>query len=143
MVIDTNVLLYAVDSLSEFNSGCARFIERRRTDSPTFLPLGVCYEFLRVCTHPRFSGNYRTIAEASAFIGELLSLPNHSILMPTDRRFAVLCQTLDEIPELRSNIMHDVHTAVLMRENGIREICTRDTDFYRFPFITVVDPLRQ
>jgi len=37
--------------------------------------------------------------------------------------------------------MHDVHTAVLMREHGIREICTRDTDFHRFPFLKVIDPV--
>ena len=28
-----------------------------------------------------------------------------------------------------------------MREHGISRICTRDTDFRRFPFLTVVDPL--
>jgi hypothetical protein len=31
------------------------------------------------------------------------------------------------------------HTAILMREHGIREIYTRDTDFHRFPFLRVVD----
>jgi len=39
--------------------------------------------------------------------------------------------------------MHDLHTAVLMREHGISRICTRDTDFLKFPFLTVVDPLQQ
>jgi hypothetical protein len=28
-----------------------------------------------------------------------------------------------------------------MREHGIREICTRHTDFHRFPFLEVRDPL--
>jgi predicted nucleic acid-binding protein len=32
--------------------------------------------------------------------------------------------------------MHDAHTAVLMREHGIRTIFTRDSDFHRFPFST-------
>jgi predicted nucleic acid-binding protein len=31
---------------------------------------------------------------------------------------------------------------VLLREHGIARICTRDADFHRFPFLTVVDPLR-
>ena len=34
-----------------------------------------------------------------------------------------------------------VHAAVLMREHGISRICTRDADFRRFPFLTVLDPL--
>ena len=38
--------------------------------------------------------------------------------------------------------MHDLHTAVLMRENDVDQICTFDRDFRRFPFLTVVDPLR-
>jgi predicted nucleic acid-binding protein len=29
-----------------------------------------------------------------------------------------------------------------MREHGIRRIYTRDTDFHRFAFLEVVDPLR-
>ena len=34
---------------------------------------------------------------------------------------------------LRGNLFHDLHTAVAMRENGVSRICTRDTDFHRFP----------
>ena len=48
---------------------------------------------------------------------------------------------VDELPHLKGSIMHDLHTAVLMREHGIKEICTRDTDFYRFPFLKVIDPV--
>ena len=38
--------------------------------------------------------------------------------------------------------MHDLHTAVLMRENGVDRICTFGRDFLRFPFLKVVAPLR-
>ena len=44
-------------------------------------------------------------------------------------------------PHLRGNIVHDLHTAALMREHGIRDIYTRDSDFSRFPFVKVIDPL--
>ena len=54
----------------------------------------------------------------------------------------MLAQTLEEIPEARGNLIYDVHTAVLMREHGIRRICTRDADFQRFPFLEIVDPLQ-
>ena len=50
--------------------------------------------------------------------------------------------TLGELPDVRANLIHDLHTAVLMREHGIARIYTRDTDFHRFPFLDVVDPLR-
>ena len=62
--------------------------------------------------------------------------------MATERHAAVLAQTLAEMPDMRGNLFHDLHIAVLMREHGVSRICTRDTDFHRFPFLTVVDPLQ-
>jgi predicted nucleic acid-binding protein len=43
-------------------------------------------------------------------------------------------------PNFRGNLIHDAHTAILMREHGIDKICTRDADFHRFSFLEVVDP---
>jgi len=44
---------------------------------------------------------------------------------------------------LAGNLLHDAHTAILMREHGIGRICTRDTDSNQFPFLEVIDPLKQ
>ena len=38
-------------------------------------------------------------------------------------------------------LVHDFHTAVLMREHGVATIYTRDVDFRRFGFLEVIDPL--
>lgn len=62
--------------------------------------------------------------------------------MPMPRHTAILQGVLEELPDIRGNLVHDLHTAVLMREHGISRIHTRDTDFHRFPFLRVVDPLR-
>ncbi len=51
-----------------------------------------------------------------------------------------LGSVLTEIPHLSGNLMHDAHTAVLMREHGVQRIYTRDTDFHRFPFVEPIDP---
>lgn len=61
--------------------------------------------------------------------------------MPTERHAQVLADVVTEVSGLSGNIIHDAQTAVLMREHGIRRICTRDTDFHRFPFLEPVDPL--
>ena len=79
---------------------------------------------------------------ALSFIDNLLDMGNFFMLSETDRHLGVFSRTLEQLPGIRGSILHDVHTAVLMREHGIREICTLDADFYRFPFLTVVDPLR-
>ncbi len=64
------------------------------------------------------------------------------ILVPTQRHADVAAAVFLELPYLAGNIVHDPHTAILIREHGIGQICTRDTDFSRFPFLDVIDPLR-
>ena len=142
-VFDTNVLVYAVDEDSPFHEPCrARVVQAREGSSPAFVTWSICYEFLRVTTHPRVSLSPRTPREAWGFLETLLASPTFALLMATERHAAVLAQTLAEMPDMRGNLFHDLHIAVLMREHGVSRICTRDTDFHRFPFLTVVDPLQ-
>ncbi len=142
MVIDTNVLVDAANEDAQFHGPCRRFIDQRLyTPDPTFLTWSVCYEFLRVATHRGPFPRRLNAIEATSFLNTLLSTTSFSILTATNRHFDVLSLTLTELPEASGNLMHDVHTAVLMREHGISQICTRDADFYRFPFLTVVDPM--
>ena len=142
LVFDTNVLLYAVNEDSEFYHECRRTLEEAREDpSPCYLTWSICYEFMRGCTHSRFARPKR-LPEAMNFLEVLLAAPGFSLLRPTERHQSVLAQTIAEFPGIRGNLVHDMHIAVLMREHGISRICTRDTGFYRFPFLTVVDPLR-
>ena len=144
MVIDTNVLVYAAKGDSEFHAVCRDFLERLTEDpSPKFLTWGVSYEFTRVVTHPAVYEVPWNAQSALRFIDGLLATGSYFMLTETDRHLEIWSQTLEEFPNLRGSIMHDVHTAVLMREHGISQICTRDADFYRFPFLTVVDPLRE
>ncbi len=144
MVIDTNILVYAANENSEHYAACRRFIDQRvRIPDPTFLTWGICYEFLRVTTHRGPFPHRINAVDASTFLSTLLSQPTFSVLTATNRHFDLLSLTLTELPEVSGNLVHDVHTAVLMREHGISQICTRDADFYRFPFLTVIDPLRQ
>lgn len=143
LVFDTNVLVYAADRDSPFHEPClASVLQARERLAPAYVTWGVCYEFLRVTTHPRVSLSPLTTNEAWGFLEVLLASPSFELLTPTQRHAAVLAQTLTELQEVRGNLFHDLHTAVLMREHGISQICTRDADFRRFPFLTVVDPLQ-
>ncbi len=142
VVVDTNVLIYAADASSPFHSACHRWLETRRTGvGAWFMTWSIVYEFLRVSTHPRVMRRPWSAAEAWQFVSALTASPGLSILVATDRHGEVAAQVIEEIPHLAGNLFHDVHTAVLMREHGVRQICTRDADFHRFPFLEVVDPL--
>ena len=62
--------------------------------------------------------------------------------MPSIRLQVLKTEVIDEVTLLAGNLYHDAHTATLMREHGIRSIVTRDTDFHRFKFLEVLDPLQ-
>jgi predicted nucleic acid-binding protein len=97
---------------------------------------------------PRLRDELRVFARpwgstaAWRFLDTLPAAPGFEILTPTPRHRAVLSQTLAESPECRANLVHDLHTAVLLREHGVGRIYPRVADFHRFSFLTVVDPLR-
>jgi uncharacterized protein len=140
-VVDTNVLVYSADPDSEFHRLCRRRMEFwREQASPWFMSWSICYEFLRVCTHPRVFRRPWTIRQGWQFLESIFDSPTVGILLPTARHAVLLSEIIAEMPQLRGNILHDAHTAVLMREHGIKQIYTRDMDFHRFPFLTVLDP---
>lgn len=143
LVVDTNVLVYAADADSHFHAGCRGWLDRQRIRPDAwYTTWPIIYEFLRVTTHPRVMLRPWSATAAWSFVTALLESPGLGILVPTQRHPDVAGETLSELPDLAGNLVHDAHTAILMREHGIRQICTRDTDFNRFPFLEVIDPVR-
>ncbi len=143
LVVDTNVLVYAANSTSQFHQPCRDWLDRqRRRPDAWYITWAIVYEFLRVSTHPRILPRPWTAPAAWEFVAALLASPGLGILVPTQRHADVAAEVFLELPYLAGNIVHDAHTAILMREHGIGQICTRDTDFSRFPFLDVIDPLR-
>lgn len=78
--------------------------------------------------------------DAWAFLEAVFASPGLGMLVETERHAHVAAEVLAEIPGVAGNIVFDVHTAILMRENGVRAIYTHDSDFNRFAFIDVLDP---
>lgn len=143
IVVDTNILVYAANEASPHHAPCRRWLEdRRRGSSAWFLSWAIVYEFLRVITHRRVIPVPWNASSAWRFVESLIAAPGLSMLVPTIRHPEIAAEVIAEMPELSGNFFHDAHIAILMREHGIRQICTRDADFHRFPFVEVVDPLR-
>ncbi|MFW5876911.1 MAG: TA system VapC family ribonuclease toxin [Myxococcota bacterium] len=140
-VVDTNILIYAAETSFPEHTQCRARLQTWR-DQPTawYLTWNVLYEFVRVTTHPRVFSKPWPVSDAWSFVEALLASPSVGLLVATDRHSSVARQVWSEVPNVRGNLVHDAHTAVLMREHGIRRIYTRDTDFHRFAFLDVVDP---
>jgi len=144
LVVDTNVLVYAADADSSLHAACREWLENRRSRPDAwYVTWPILYEFLRVTTHPRVMRHPWTAPAAWEFVTALLAAPGLGVLTATRRHADVAGEVFAELPDLAGNLLHDTHTAVLMREHGIRQVCTRDADFHRFPFLEVVDPLRR
>jgi len=142
LVVDTNILIYAADADSTFHDKARAWLETQRVRPDAwYATWPILYEFLRVITHPRVLRRPWTPAEAWHFVSSLLTSPALDVLVATPRHASVAAQVVSEIPAIAGNLWHDAHTAILMREHGIRSICTHDTDFHRFPFLEVLDPL--
>jgi hypothetical protein len=114
----------------------------REQTSPWYVSWRILYEFMRVCTHPNVFSKPFAPAKAWSFVTGLLASPGVSILAETSRHTAIATEVFSLVPDIRANLFFDAHTAILMREHGITKIITRDTDFFRFPFLEVIDPLQ-
>ena len=126
LAVDTNVLVYAADADSQFHTPCRDWLERQRAHHAS---MSSC-------------DGHGTASAAWEFVTVLLASPGLAILVPTHRHADVAGEVILELPHLAGNLLHDAHTAILMREHGVRQICTRDTDFHQFAFLEVIDPLR-
>ncbi len=143
-VVDTNVLVYAADEDSSAHAVCRDLVEACRAQPAAwYITWGILYEFLRVSTHPRVLRRPWNAPQAWTFVEALLASPGLGLLVETDRHAVVAAQVVREVPQLLGNLLHDAHTAILMKEHGIRRIYTRDVDFHRFTFLEAIDPLRE
>ena len=141
-LIDTNILLHAANSASPDHTHARAFLSetiKDRTAWCTTWP--VFYEFLRVATHPKVFDKPLKRSQAMAFVENLLLLEELTVLGATERHFATLQAVLSELGHPGGNLFHDIHTATLMREHGVPEIITADTDFLQFRFLKVRNPL--
>lgn len=141
-VVDTNLLLHAVNPDSPDHGASLALLEDWRAgDRPWFLTWGIAYEFLRVSTHPRVFPDPLDVGQAREWLSTLLLSPVAGFLVETERHERVQEEVVRRHPRSKGNLIQDLHTAVLMREHGVTEIRTLDTDFHQFDFLEVVNPL--
>ena len=142
-VVDTNILLYAADRHAPEHAECRRrLIEWRVQPTAWHLTWCIIYEFLRVSTHPRVFRNPFPLSNSWKFIQAVLASPSLSLLVETERHAQVSTEVFKQFSTISGNFVFNTHTAILMKEHGVKTIYTRDTDFHKFPFLDVIDPLQ-
>lgn len=76
MIVDANLLLYAVDESSVHNRAASSWLEKALTgDSRVGLPWQTIGAFLLIVTHPRVVENPLSGADAWRYVAEWLAVP--------------------------------------------------------------------
>lgn len=141
-VIDTNILLYAANRDAEEHRAAAAFLARAAASaSMWYFTEGILYEFLRVATHSRVFDRPLASREAIAFLLPFLRSDRFGLLAAGERHWTLLEEETRKLTGPSGNLFFDIRTAVLMREHGIRDVYTTDTDFLKFSGLRVVNPL--
>lgn len=140
MIVDANLLLYAVDADSRYNAVAAAWLEEILNGANRIgLPWQTIGAFLRIVTHPRVSANPLSASDAWAYVEDWLAVP--VVWIPpagasTARVYARLCKQID----VTGNLVPDAQLAALAVEHGV-ELASADSDFQRFPGLRWTNPL--
>jgi uncharacterized protein len=140
MLVDANLLLYAVDEESARGAAARDWLDRqlngtRRVGLP-WMSLGA---FLRISTHPRAAVAPMTAETAWEMVNAWLAAPAAWVPGPEGRYSAILAGLMTR-HELAGNLVPDAMLAALAIEHGLT-VCSADSDFARFDEITWTNPV--
>ncbi len=142
MLVDANVLLFAVDRESRFHAAAASWLAPQLSGTRRVgLPWQVLVAFVRISTHPRAAARPLTPEGAWSFVEDWLGADVAWIPQPTEQHATVL-RSLITTYGLRGNLVSDAHLAAIAVEHGLT-ICSADTDFARFREIQWENPLQR
>ncbi len=140
MLLDANLLLYAVDSRSPFHERAVRWLEDQLNGPRRVgLPWQCLVAFLRISTNPRASATPLAADDAVRYLQDWLDLDVTWVPQPGPRHADVLGDLLVR-HHVQANLVSDAHLAALAIEHGLT-IYSADSDFARFPQVRWENPL--
>ncbi len=141
ILVDANLLIYAIDSDSPRHSEAKRCIEGLFSGTERIgLPWIVVLAFLRVTTNSRAVQRPITPEVAIEFLDSWLDRPNAELIGPGTNHWPIL-RNLLRSTGTAGNLTSDAHVAALALEHGC-DIYSADHDFARFPGVRHVNPLQ-
>lgn len=142
VALDTNVFVYAHFPEYTEHEKVRLFLERLVGSGETFhIGWQVFYEYVRVVTHPKILNVPLTAKEAVGGMQHYLKSAQCRVLTETDSHNDILQEVLKYLPSAKGNFIHDCHYAALLKEHGVGEIVTTDSDFKKFAFLKVMNPV--
>ena len=139
--LDVNILLYASDQASPHYLTASGFLaECAAGQEICYLAWPTLMSYLRMTTHPRIFSQPLSPLEALKNIHGLLSLP-HVRTISEGAGFLDVYQEITRNMPVRGNLVPDAQLAALLRQHDIPTLYSADTDFRKFAWLTVRNPL--
>jgi hypothetical protein len=140
VLVDANILLYAVDEESPFHLAARAWLQDALNGPQRVgIPWSSLVAFARITTNPRALSEPLTASEAWAFVDAWLDAPAVWVPAPGRGHRSILGRLLRDL-DLRANLVNDAALAALCIEHGL-QIVSADSDFARFTEITWVNPV--
>lgn len=140
MLVDANLLLYAVDRRSPFHEPAASWMEEALNGPRRVgIPWASLNAFLRIATNPRALASPLSGDEAWQIVDSWLDAPTVWIPEPGPG-YREIFRRLVRDHDLRANLVSDAALAALCIEHGL-ELISADTDFARFTEIRWHNPV--
>jgi toxin-antitoxin system PIN domain toxin len=140
VLVDANILLYAVDEASPFHDRARTWMEETLNGPRRVgIPWSSFTAFLRIVTHPRAMDHPLLPAEAWRFVEQWLDAPAVWVPLPGRGYAEILGRLVCEL-DLRANLVSDAAMAALCIEHGL-QMASADSDFARFTEISWVNPV--
>lgn len=141
MLVDANILLYAVDEDSPFHPAAKQWLEAALSGSRRVgIPWSSLTAFVRIATHPRATRSPLSPTEAWEFIENWLDAPATWVPAPGRAHRELLGRLVRDL-DLRGNLVSDAALAALCIEHGLQMV-SADSDFARFSEVAWMNPVR-
>jgi len=140
MIVDANILLYAVDADSRYHEQALAWVNSALNGAERVgLPWQTIGAFLRISTHPRLFSAPLTGEQAMAYVDEWLAR-DVTWVPPATERTVTAYRRIVGAHQVTGNVVTDAQLAALALEHGV-PIVTADSDFARFPEVRWINPL--
>jgi uncharacterized protein len=141
ILVDANVLIYAVDADSPHHLAARRWLEQALSGTrPIGLAWIVILAFLRLTTRAGILRHPLPPERAMAFVDEWLAQPYVVAVVPGEGHWTILRRLLRD-SGTAGNLTSDAHLAAVALELGA-SVCSTDADFERFAGVERITPLR-
>jgi toxin-antitoxin system PIN domain toxin len=142
MLVDANILLYAVDEKSPRQAASRGWLEDVLNGPQRVgIPWQSVWAFLRIVTNARALANPLSAADAWEVVESWLSAPATWIPQPGRHHQEILGRIVVS-GDVRGNLISDASLAALAVEHGLA-IVTADSDFARFPEVRWINPITE